>query len=326
MSSTEVHNVVSAVTYAQEYDHGVIAVDAAMLRPRMVSAYIVKCGEKAVIIETGTQHSVQHILTVLARHEIPPGQVAYIMPTHVHLDHAGGAGELMQHCVNAELLVHERGLRHLIDPSRLEQSARRVYGDEIFDRLYGAVIPAPAERSRAVQNGEVLVLKGRRFEFLDTPGHARHHYCVWDESSKGWFTGDTFGLSYRELDTERGPFIFPTTTPIQFEPEAMSQSVKTMLARSPEWMYLTHYGRVGQVAYLGERLLSGVNQLVAMAEQVVDDPERDQSLRRLIREWLRAELDEHGWVGDHHQWRLLLEPDIDLNAQGLLHWLDHRSA
>lgn len=325
MNSTEKHKVVSTVTYAQEYDHGVIAVDAAMLRPRMATAYIVKCGDKAVIIECGTQHSVRHILTTLERHNIAYEQVAHIMPTHVHLDHAGGAGGLMEVLPNAELLVHERGLRHLVDPSRLEKSSRQVYGDEAFEQLYGAVIPVPADRSRTVKDGEVIQVDGRSFEFMDTPGHAKHHYCVWDETSKGWFTGDTFGLSYRELDTDRGAFIFPTTTPIQFDPDAMETSIQRMLSKAPEWMYLTHFGRVGQVQALGERLIAGLRQIVDIAEAASDKENRAKALRHGLRTWLRDELKEHGWVGDSQQWKILLEPDLELNAQGIEFWLDHRS-
>lgn len=325
MTAAEHKNVVSTVTYAQEYEHGVIAVDAAMLRPRMVTAYIVKCGNQAVIIEAGTQHTVTHLLTVLERQEIAPEQVAYVLPTHVHLDHAGGAGGLMQHLPNAELLVHPLGVRHLLDPSRLESSARRVYGDETYEQLYGAIIPAPPERTRAISDGEMITVGGRRFVFMDTPGHAKHHYCIWDDTTRGWFTGDTFGLSYRELDTEQGAFIFPTTTPIQFDPEAMRASVEKMLARNPQWMYLTHFGRVGNVNALGVQLLAGIDRLVALAEAANQYADRAQRLRQGIRDWLREGLTAHGWQGDAQQWRLLLDPDIELNAQGLEFWLDRRN-
>lgn len=324
MTVSDADNAVQLMTYTQEYDHGVIAVDAAFVRPRMAAAYIVKCGSHAVIIETGTANTVAHIMKALERHEIAPDDVTYVMPTHVHLDHAGGAGRLLQLLPNAQLLIHERGLRHLIDPSRLERSARQVYGDETFDHLYGSLTPVAAERARAVLDGEVVTVDGRHFEFADTPGHAAHHYCVWDVTSCGWFSGDTFGISYRELDTEQGAYIFPTTTPIQFDPDAMRASIGKLMAREPRWMYLTHFGRVGEVSELSRKLLAGIDQLVALAEAAAQHPARENYLHSEIRDWLRRDLAQHGWRVDDRQWQILMEPDIALNTQGLEYWLDHR--
>ncbi|GAB4191433.1 MAG: MBL fold metallo-hydrolase [Wenzhouxiangellaceae bacterium] len=333
MQGIDIESATNELTYAVEYPHDIIAVDADFVRPRMAAAYIVRCGDQAVIVETGTNHTVPHLLTVMQREGIAPEQVAYIMPTHVHLDHAGGVGSLMQHLPKAELLVHPRGLRHLVDPERLEQSSRKVYGDAMFERMYGSIIPAPAERTRAVEEGERVSVGGREFIFSDTPGHAKHHYCVWDETSQGWFSGDTFGLSYRELDTEGGSFIFPTTTPIHFDPQALRASIDKLMSRQPKYMYLTHFGRVEQPPILARQLLSGLDRLVAIAESAqqsheagtLDRQQRGDQLRADIRAWLRQALADHGWQGDDDAWNRLLEPDVELNAQGIEFWLDHRS-
>ena len=130
-----------------------------------------------------------------------------------------------------------------------------------------------------MQDGETARLGGRVLLFRDTPGHARHHFCVWDEATSGWFTGDTFGLSYRELDTARGPFIFPTTTPIQFDPVALSASIDLLLERRPQWMYLTHFGRIAVSAGLVAQLRAGLEALVAIAEQHQGHPQRSKAIK-----------------------------------------------
>jgi len=164
-------------------------------------------------------------------------------------------------------------------------------------------------------------LAGRPLHFIDTPGHARHHHCVWDERSRGWFTGDTFGLSYREFDTAQGPWILPTSTPVQFEPEALRTSIERLLARDPQWMYLTHYGRVGDVQRLAGLLFEQVDAMVALARGLADAPERHAALKAGLADQVRAQLRRHG-VADVEAGVAGLELDIELNAQGLAVWLD----
>ena len=208
------------------YPSNITAVDADFHRPRMAAAYIVRQGDRAAFIETGTRQTVPGLLAELHRQGLDREQLELVIVTHVHLDHAGGAGLLMQQLPNATLVAHPRGAPHMIDPARLEASVRRVYGDEEFDRTYGTLVPVPEGRVQIMEDGDELDLNGRKLTFMDSPGHARHHFCIWDETSRGWFTGDTFGLSYREFDTDRGAFIFPTTTPIEFDPSALHASVE----------------------------------------------------------------------------------------------------
>jgi len=125
----------------------------------------------------------------------------------------GGAGSLMQALPEATMLVQPRGQRHMVDPSVLEASALSIYGPEAMARDYGTLVPVDAARVQTTHDGMSVALGRRRLEFADTPGHALHHHCVWDEASRGWFTGDTFGLSYREFDTARGPWIQPVAVP-----------------------------------------------------------------------------------------------------------------
>jgi glyoxylase-like metal-dependent hydrolase (beta-lactamase superfamily II) len=240
----------------------------------------------------------------------------------VHLDHAGGAGLLMQQLPAATLWVHPRGARHMIDPQALYAGALAVYGAEEMARSYGQLQPIAAERVRETHDGQVLMLAGRPLLFADTPGHAKHHHCIWDEATRGWFTGDTFGLSYREFDTDQGAWILPTSTPVQFEPEALEVSIKRLLAQEPECMYLTHYGRVGDVPRLGALLLSLLQQLADLGRAERSHPQRHEALKRGQLQIFAASLAAHGCTMDEATIAQLLAIDLELNAQGLAVWLD----
>ena len=254
--------------HLQDLGHGVFAIDTGFQRDHFDAAYLIVHDGRAAFVDTGTNHAVPRLLAALEQLNLSRGAVDWVIPTHVHLDHAGGVGSLMQSLPRARLLVHPRGARHMIDPSALYQGALAVYGQEEMERSYGVLVPVKAERVVSSTDGMVVNLGGRPLTLIDTPGHAKHHHCVWDAASRGWFTGDTFGLSYREFDTDRGAWIVPTSTPVQFEPEALRESVGTLLSAAPQSMYLTHYGRVGDVPRLGELLLDLLEATVQCARAV----------------------------------------------------------
>jgi glyoxylase-like metal-dependent hydrolase (beta-lactamase superfamily II) len=307
--------------FVEPLDHGLFAIDTGFQRPRFDAAYLMVHEGRAAFIDTGTNHAVPRLLAALEAQGLGPEAVDYVIPTHVHLDHAGGAGLLMSHLPQARLVVHPRGARHMVDPRALYQGALAVYGQEEMDRSYGTLVPVPAERVLTTEDGMTLQLGGRPLLFIDTPGHARHHHCVWDEASRGWFTGDTFGLSYREFDTGKGPWVLPTSTPVQFEPDALRASVERLLQRAPRWMYLTHYGRVGDVPRLAALLLDQVDAMVALARELQDAPQRHERLKQALRTLYLDRLREHGFADADHAAELLAM-DVELNAQGLAVWLD----
>jgi glyoxylase-like metal-dependent hydrolase (beta-lactamase superfamily II) len=311
--------------YLLPYDDGVFAIDTGFHRPRFDAAYLIVQDGRAAFVDTGTNHSVPRLLGALRALGLTPAQVDFVIPTHVHLDHAGGAGLLMQQLPNAKLVVHPRGARHMVDPSALYQGALAVYGQEEMDRSYGTLVPVPAERVLQTHDGFTLDFNGRPLLFIDTPGHARHHHCIWDEASAGWFTGDTFGLSYREFDTEHGPWVMPTSTPVQFEPEALKQSIKRLLAMQPTWMYLTHFGRVGHVRRLAEMLLDQIDAMVLLSDALRDAPERHERLKQGLTALYEDRLRGHG-VPEPGQAVRLLDLDVELNAQGLAVWLEKMRA
>ncbi len=301
---------------------GIHVIDTGFHRPRFDAAYLMAEDGRAAFIDTGTSHSVPRLLASLAALGLPVEAVDWVIVTHVHLDHAGGAGALMQALPNARLLVHPRGARHMVDPTALLAGARAVYGADEVARSYGEVPGIAAERVLSSSDGFTVQLAGRPLQLLDTPGHARHHHCIWDARSRGFFTGDTFGLSYREFDTARGPWLLPTTTPVQFDPEPLRQSVRRMLAFAPERMYLTHYGCVEGVRVLGEMMLTQIDELVALAEPLRHAAERPTKLRQGLSDIYLRRVHEHGCTLDDAETLALLASDIELNAQGLAVWLD----
>jgi len=308
----------------KEYAHGVVVIDAGFVREHMTACYLLEAESEVAFIEVGTNSSTPRLLKTLEARGWKPRDVRYVIVTHVHLDHAGGAGSLMAALPDATFLVHPYGARHMMDPAKLEAGARAVYGDAMFDEIYGRLIPVEEQRVQVMEDGDEVSLGSRQLRFMDTPGHARHHFCVHDSLSNGWFTGDTFGLSYREFDTQNGAFVFPTTTPIQFDPVALKASVNKLVEDGPDCMYLTHYGRVTEVQRLAKMMMDGVDSLVGFAEQYKNDEGRQQKIETAIADWLLEGLREHGVSLARDKCLELLQTDIVLNTQGIEFWLDHR--
>ena len=303
-------------------DHGITTIDTGFHRPAFDAAYLIVEQGRAAFVDCGTQHSVPALLAALDAQGLAPEHVDWLILTHVHLDHAGGAGALMRRLLNARLAVHPRGAPHMIDPSRLVAGATAVYGAEEIERSYGEILPVDAQRVVSAGDGHRIDLAGRVLECMDTPGHARHHLCLWDPRSRSWFTGDTFGLSYREFDSARGAFALPTSTPVQFEPKALQDSIRRLLAREPEAMRLTHYGPVGDVARLADDLIVQIEAMVALARAADGHGDRHARLVASLGELYATRAAAHGSPLDAAQTRELLAVDIELNAQGLEVWLD----
>lgn len=302
--------------------HGIHTIDTAFQRDHFDAAYLIVQDGRGAFVDCGTSHSLPHLLACIAQAGLQPADIDWLILTHVHLDHAGGAGALMQQLPNAKLLVHPRGAQHMIDPARLIAGATAVYGQDEMARSYGEIVPVPAERVVVAEDGHSVSLAGRTLVCVDTPGHARHHFCVWDATSRSWFSGDTFGLSYRELDHAGGAFIIPTSSPVQFEPEAMHASIERLMREAPEAMYLTHYGRVEGTARLAKELHEQIDAMVAIALRCKGEPERHRLLVDALGALYVARLRLQGSPLDAAEVLRVLAMDIELNAQGLACWLD----
>ncbi|KAF1718745.1 MBL fold metallo-hydrolase [Pseudoxanthomonas wuyuanensis] len=303
-------------------DHGIHTIDTAFHRDRFDAAYLIVENGRGAFVDCGTSHSVPRLLAALAAAGLSPAAIDWLLVTHVHLDHAGGAGALMAQLPNARLVVHPRGAQHMIDPARLIAGATAVYGEEEMGRSYGEILPVPESRVVIAEDGHRLSLAGRELLCIDTPGHARHHYCVWDARSRSWFTGDTFGLSYRELDSARGAFVIPTSSPVQFEPEALKASIGRMLAYAPQKMHLTHYGAVGNADKLALDLYEQIDAMVAIARNCDGLADRHRCLVAALAALYLERARAHGCALDDAGVQRVLEMDIELNAQGLACWLD----
>lgn len=312
----------------REVAPGVTLVDTGYAgRARLAAAYVVRGADSAAVVETGATPSLPRILAALDAAGVPRDAVSHVVVTHVHLDHAGGAGALLRVLPRARLVVHPRGARHLVDPAKLVAGTIAVYGEERFREYYGELVPAPADRVIEAPDGLTLDLGARPLRVLDAPGHARHHFVLFDEVSRGFFTGDAFGLSYRETDGPNGPFLFPTTTPVQLDPPALLATVDRMLAERPERMYLTHFGAIqGDVPRFAAALRRGLEEHVRRARAATPGPGRQERIRTALEAQLLEDVARHGAPIAPAQAVALFADDLRLNAQGLEVWLDAQAA
>ena len=302
---------------------GITAIDTDYVRPQLDASHLIVDQGRAAFVDTGTNASVPKLLQALAEADIDRGDVDYVFLTHVHLDHAGGAGLLMQSLPNARAVLHPRGARHMADPEKLTLGAMAVYGEAAFREMYGELVPIDAERIVVVDDGQRLSVGDRDLLAFFTEGHARHHYCLHDPASDGVFTGDSFGISYRELDTAAGAFIYPTTTPVQFDPPAAHAAVDRIAGFDPEYVYLTHYSAVSDVARLAADMHRRLDALVDLAVSNGNAPDRANAIEGAMRRYLLSELRAHGASESDETLTEVLRMDLKLNTMGLEHWLDN---
>lgn len=299
----------------------IITVDCRYFRPEFAASYLLADGEEAAFIDNNTTHALPLLLEALAREGLRPEQVRYAIITHVHLDHAGGSSALMTACPQAELLAHPKAAPHLIDPSRLIASARKVYGDAVFERLYGQIHPIDASRVRSLQDGEQVALGSGELTFLHTRGHANHHFCIHDPATRSIFTGDAFGLVLPALQ-RTGTFAFPSTSPTEFDPVEARGSIGRVLATGAARAFPTHFGEVRDLAGVATQLNAHLDfsekLLAEMESGALSDAEVDAACEARTREHYWASLKARG-IPVSSDVRELLEMDLRLNGAGIAH-------
>lgn len=303
-----------------------ILIDCHYLHPHYAGAYLVVEGDRAVLVENNTTHARPFLLQAMTDAGIRPEQVEYLIITHVHLDHAGGSGAMMQACPNATLLAHPRAAPHVIDPSRLVASARKVYGDERFNLLYGEIPPVEASRVRAMQDGEELRFGSRTFRFMHVRGHANHHFCIQDSGSNGIFTGDAFGMVYPALQ-DGGLCVFPSTSPTDFDPTEAHKALDLVVQSGARTAYLTHYGPITQLQdaasqlhrYLDttERILDHLTRSGVPAEQWASVCEQE------LLQYFHRGFEQRPLAGNQEAWAII-QQHVGLNAAGMAHHLGRR--
>jgi glyoxylase-like metal-dependent hydrolase (beta-lactamase superfamily II) len=292
---------------------GVIEIDTLLGGwERMTAGYLVT-GARPVLVETGSQSSVPALLAALDELGIAPGDLAGVAVTHIHLDHAGGVGDVARAFPNATVYVHEKGARHLADPTRLVDSAARVYGD-LLDSLYGRLAATPAERLYVLEDEEEIDLgDGRTLRAIDSPGHAKHHLGLLDSSSGLLFAGDAVGVRLPD-----GGVLRPATPPPDFDLDQALISLRKFADHSPTGIALAHYGLVPvPPADLLAEAADTLNEWAEVAtrawregEEIVDALERRYGGQQV--------------AAPEHQEKLEVLNGIHSNAAGFKHWLAKR--
>ena len=309
--------------------HGITCIDTLQHRAGLAACYLIEQDDEAAFIDTGHSLCTPRLLELLKQKNIAVEQVRYVMPTHVHLDHAGGAGSLMQALPNATLVMHPRGARHMADPSKLIAGATAVYGEQGLKQQFGDIAATPEERIVVAEDGDAFELGSRRLEIRDTPGHAKHHYAVWDAQSQGWFTGDTFGISYRDTDAAGGcglsqpHYLIPTSTHVQFDPLAWAETIDMLMERQPQRMFLTHFGRVENVEDLANDLRRKLQEYVLLTRRHGNSKNAHAELKAALTELHQQDLKRLNANLSEQQIAEIFAVDLELNTQGLLFWHQH---
>mgnify|MGYP000022345944 CR=1 FL=1 len=309
-------------SFSKQLDHDIIQIDTGYLRAGLAACYLIIDNNRVAVIDTGVEKTCDRVETVLVERGLTFNDVDFIVPTHVHLDHAGGAGKLMQFCRNAKMVIHPFGSRHMIDPARLIAGAEAVYGKQGLRDSVGKIIPVDENRVIEADDSYCFRLGERKLRVIDTPGHARHHFCVWDEQSRGFFTGDTFGIVYHELDYEGHSFIFPPTTPVQFDPAAWHASIDRLMAWHPERMYLTHFGQLDEPVIYLNTLHRMIDDLAALA---LEHNASHEPLAQAVKQYLYQDLIKQGCQLDQDRLAEVLDLDLGIIVQGLEVWLSRQS-
>jgi glyoxylase-like metal-dependent hydrolase (beta-lactamase superfamily II) len=307
-----------------DFRAGITAIDCDYVRPKLAASHLVVDGGRAAFVDTGTTHSLPNLLAALEAKGLDRGDVDWVLTTHVHLDHAGGAGALMQALPNARCAVHPRGAPHLVRPGKLVAGSIAVYGESRYRALYGEIVPIDESHVLVAEDGAKLSLGGRELELIHTPGHALHHYCIVDRAHALIFSGDTFGISYRDFDVNGRAFIFPTTTPVHFDPEALCRSVDRLISYQPRSIFLTHYAEVTELDRLAREMKERVVAYADLGLRYRDALGRADKLRHGMFAMMSSWLDAHGYPRDDGERHRLLDDDVELNCQGIEVWLDRK--
>jgi glyoxylase-like metal-dependent hydrolase (beta-lactamase superfamily II) len=293
------------------------------LKKEYAACYLIKEGNRGILIDNNTNFAIKHILNKIAVENIPLDNIDYCIITHVHLDHAGASGQLMKLLPNAKMMAHPRAARHIIDPTKLVNSASKVYGEENFKRMYGEIVPIHEGRVLIMEDNQEFLWCGHKLKFFHTRGHAKHHFCIFDEKEKSLFTGDAFGVSFPKLQTN-GSFVFPSTSPTDFEPEEAIKTIDRLMEIGAQQIYPTHFGPIVDHQKASEQMKRYIQYSFDLAKKYAQSNEDDKELEKLLYENLvyfyTEEMEKIGVVMNK-ELKDLVHLDLKINAQGLLFFI-----
>jgi glyoxylase-like metal-dependent hydrolase (beta-lactamase superfamily II) len=281
---------------------------------RMTAGYLVD-GDAPVLVETGSQSSVPVLMSALAELGVRAGDLAGVAVTHIHLDHAGGVGDVARAFPSATVYVHEKGARHLVDPTRLVDSASRVYGD-LLDSLYGRLDPTPAERIHVLADGEeIRTGPDHVLTTVDSPGHAKHHLALHDSASGILFAGDAVGVKLPDVGVLR-----PATPPPDFDLDQAVHSLHRFAERRPTGLALAHYGLIEGASPILDEAEQTLREWAGVAEQAF------RSGRDIADALSEAFARDHSGLSANERSKLETLNGVHSNAAGFRRWLEQRSS
>lgn len=293
-------------------DKGIVAIDTEYARPQQDASHLIVEQGRAAFVDTGVNSSVPLLLSALRSQDLDVAAVDYVFLTHIHLDHAGGAGHFAERFPESLIGVHARGARHLADPTRLWDSAERIYTPEGMQTLWGPMQPVPEDRLLVLDEGSAISLGGgRQLEVMYTPGHAKHHIVFTEEGSGGMFVGDSVGIAF-----PHGHMVQPVTPPPDFDEPLVVRQLRRMAARQPGFVGFAHYGVTSHVARVFDQAEARLGEWVSFVESLGEAADASDRLR--------------DWVLGAYQSEGIPEEDIDqydrntfwpMQVTGIQRWL-----
>ena len=274
------------MTLAPEALPGIRVIDTKMGgREGLTSAYLVSAAQPA-LVETGPTTSLEPVAAALEALGVGRHELAHVLLTHVHLDHAGGVGGYARRFPRATVWVHERGAAHVVDPTKLVASATRVFGQDHMDRVFGPMDPVSADRVHGVPDGQVIDLGDRWLEVVHAPGHAKHHMFVVDGQTGALWSGDGLGLYLPDVGVLR-----PGTPPPDFDLDQAVASVRAVARRSPPAILFSHFGPVRDVEQICDLAIERMQAWASIVREAMRETEDIREVARRLRERTLSELD-----------------------------------
>ena len=277
--------------------------------------YLLIHQDEAALIDCGAQNGIPAILSTVAAVGLAAEQIKWIIPTHVHLDHAGATGALSQHFPNATVGGHADTIKHLLSPhDKLLSAVRTLYGDKFYTEHYGEVVAIAAARAKILADNETIMVGGRQLTILHTPGHAWHHLSVYDASGGVFFAGDAYGVSFADVNQD-AIFIAPVMPPTQFNPPAARQTLRRLQGLDAEYAALAHFDIIKNSAELADRQIAILDEWEAAANNLSPGDKFYTQFRRYLHEWYQTAANFSAEKVTQYY-----SGDIHLTASGYAHW------